>query len=119
MSIIFTLYYSSIHPVTHSYSGLQQYKSGGSSKNVFKNLHKNLKCFHIFSYIQGIVMELLLQIAEVGCYSGVTLSAVIAWKLCRMEKLTWFNKMFLYYLILDVIFGNAETYLFFKLYRER
>ena len=74
---------------------------------------------YLFSYIQGIVMELLLQIAEVGCYSGVTLSAVIAWKLCRMEKLTWFNKMFLYYLILDVIFGNAETYLFFKLYRER
>ena len=70
-------------------------------------------------YIQEIMMELLLQIAEVGCYSGVTLSAVIAWKLFRMEKLTWFNKMFLYYLILDVIFGNAETYLFFKLYRER
>ena len=57
--------------------------------------------------------------SELGCYVGVGLSAVIAWKLLRMENLTWTNKMFLLYMTLDVILGSVETYLFFKLYREK
>ena len=61
----------------------------------------------------------LIATSEVGCYVGVGLSAVIAWKLLRMEILTWTNKMFLLYMTLDVILGSVETYLFFKLYREK
>ena len=57
--------------------------------------------------------------SELGCYVGVCLSAVIAWKLLRMEILTWTNKMFLLYMTLDVILGSVETYLFYKLYREK
>ena len=57
--------------------------------------------------------------SELGCYIGAGLSAVIAWKLLRMEILTWTNKMFLLYMTLDVILGSVETYLFFKLYREK
>ena len=47
------------------------------------------------------------------------LSAVIVLRLVTMENLTWLNKMFLLYFSLDCVFGTAETFLFFKLHRDR
>ena len=69
--------------------------------------------------IYGSLIDSVFVTFELGCYVGVGLSAVIAWKLLRMENLTWTNKMFLLYMTLDVILGSVETYLFFKLYREK
>ena len=72
--------------------------------------------------IYGSLIDSVFVTSELGCYVGVLgvgLSAVIAWKLLRMEILTWTNKMFLLYMTLDVILGSVETYLFFKLYREK
>ena len=69
--------------------------------------------------IYGSLIDSVFVTSELGCYVGVGLSAVIAWKLLRMENLTWTNKMFLLYMTLDVILGSVETYLFFKLYREK
>ena len=43
----------------------------------------------------------------------------LAWKLWRMESLTYFNKLCLLYFFLDSILGTLETYFLFKLYRER
>ena len=69
------------------------------------------------------IYELLFQstesICEWACYFGTSLSAIIAWRLFRMEKLTWINKMFLCYFCIDVIFSSIETYFLFKLYKER
>ena len=50
---------------------------------------------------------------------GLALSAVIAWRLARMENLSFFNKMFVGYFGLDFVIGGLETYFLFKLYRER
>ena len=58
-------------------------------------------------------------LAKVLCYSGAVLSAVIVLRLVTMENLTWLNKMFLLYFSLDCVFGTAETFLFFKLHRDR
>ena len=63
--------------------------------------------------------EAMEHIAELGCYSGCALSALIAWRLLRMKNLTWVNKMFLVYFCIDAVFGSFETYFLFKLYRER
>ena len=69
--------------------------------------------------LHGSLIDSMFVTSELGCYVGVSLSAMIAWKLLRMEILTWTNKMFLLYMTLDVVFGSVETYLFFKLYREK
>ena len=69
------------------------------------------------------IFELLFQstetICEWACYFGTSLSAIIAWRLFRMEKLTLINKMFLCYFCIDVVFSSIETYFLFKLYKER
>ena len=69
------------------------------------------------------IYELLFQstetICEWACYFGTSLSAIIAWRLFKMEKLTWINKMFLCYFCIDVVFSSIETYFLFKLYKER
>ena len=69
------------------------------------------------------IYELLFQstetICEWACYFGTSLSAIIAWRLFRMEKLTLINKMFLCYFCIDVVFSSIETYFLFKLYKER
>ena len=64
-------------------------------------------------------MQFAMMLTEVLCYTGAVLSAVIAWRLSTMENLTWINKMFLAYFSFDCIFGIVETYLLFKLNRER
>ena len=67
--------------------------------------------------------ELLLHATESickwACYFGTSLSAIIAWRLFRMEKLTLINKMFFWYFFCDVVFSSIETYFLFKLYKER
>ena len=57
--------------------------------------------------------------AELACHTGAFLSLVIATKLSRMEHLTFFNKMFLAYFLIDFVMGNIETYFHFKLWMDR
>ena len=64
-------------------------------------------------------MDSLVNIAKVLCYLGPSLSALIALRLAKIEKLTFFNKMFFIYFILDFVFGSMESYLLFKVYRDR
>ena len=64
-------------------------------------------------------MDSLLNIAKVLCYLGSSLSALIALRLAKIEKLTFLNKMFFIYFILDFVFGSMESYLLFKVYRDR
>ena len=58
-------------------------------------------------------------LAELGCYSGAVLSAVIAWRLFTMRSLTFINKMYLLYFTIDAAFGFLEAFYLFKLKRER
>ena len=46
-------------------------------------------------------------------------SAIIAFKLFRMKKLNFINKMFLLYFSLDLIIGALEAYFLLKLHNER
>ena len=64
-------------------------------------------------------MDSLVNIAEVLCFLGLTLSAQIAYRLGKIEKLTFFNKMFFLYFLLDFFIGSIESYLLFKVYRDR
>ena len=64
-------------------------------------------------------MDSLVNIAEVMCYLGISLSALIALRLAKLEKLTFLNKMFFIYFIIDIFFGSMESYLLFKVYRDR
>ena len=61
----------------------------------------------------------LLSVGQVACHSGACLSLVIIVKLLRMEHLTFFNKMFLVYFLIEFVMGNIETYFHFKLWMER
>ena len=61
----------------------------------------------------------VVSLAELLCYSGGFLSLVIAWRLFKMENLTFLNKMFLVYFSTDFVFATVETYFQFKLLRER
>ena len=65
------------------------------------------------------VEDCLVRVSEALCYCGLVLSAVIAWRLARVENLSFFNRMFVGYFGLDFIIGGLETYFLFKLYRER
>ena len=60
-----------------------------------------------------------MELGEFGCYLGSLVSAFIAFKLFKIERLTFVNQMFLVYFALDSIWGSAETFLLFKLQRER
>ena len=46
-------------------------------------------------------------------------AVVIAYKLCRIEHLTFLNKMMVFYYSLDSMLGILESYYAFKLMRER
>ena len=61
-------------------------------------------------------LELL---TDLVLYTGPGLSAVLVWRLWRMETLTWINEMFLIYFSCDTVFGNIETFFLLKLQRER
>ena len=61
-------------------------------------------------------LELL---TDLVLYTGPGLSAVLVWRLWRMETLTWINKMFFIYFSCDAVFGNIETFFLLKLQRER
>ena len=60
-----------------------------------------------------------LMLAEVGCYSGALLSSLIAWRLFKIESLTFIIKMYLFYFTIDSIFGVLEAIFLFKLKRDR
>ena len=59
------------------------------------------------------------MLAEVGCYSGALLSLLIAWRLFKIESLTFIIKMYLFYFTIDSIFGVLEAIFLFKLKRDR
>ena len=52
-------------------------------------------------------------------YSGSLFSAVIAFKLFKMEHLNFINLMFLVYFAMDSLIGPLETFLLVKLVKER
>ena len=64
-------------------------------------------------------MDSLVNIAEVMCFLGLSLSALIASRLAKIEELTFLNKMFFIYFIFDFFIGSMESYLLFKVYRDR
>ena len=71
--------------------------------------------FFQFIYFQ----DNLSMLAEVGCYCGPLLSARIAWRLLKLESLTFIIKMYLLYFTIDSIFGLLEAFLLFKLKKNR
>ena len=60
-----------------------------------------------------------MYISEFACYLGSITASVTVYKLCRMENLTFPNKMMVFYYSLDSMFGVLEAYFAFKLLRER
>ena len=57
--------------------------------------------------------------SEFVCYFGSLTALVIAYKLFRIEYLTFPNKMMVFYYSLDSMLGLLEAYFAFKLLRER
>ena len=81
------------------------------------DIEGNVICcnFILFQYFQ----DNLSMLAEVGCYSGALLSLLIAWRLFKIESLTFIIKMYLFYFTIDSIFGVLEAIFLFKLKRDR
>ena len=64
----------------------------------------------------------VLAVSEYGCYLSSILSALIAFKLLRMDrfsKLTFINQMFLLYFSLDSVLGAHEAYYLFRIFDEQ
>ena len=57
--------------------------------------------------------------SEFVCYFGSLTALVIAYKLFRIEHLTFPNKMMVFFYSLDSMLGLLEAYFAFKLLRER
>ena len=111
-----------IEPEVNNWCSTQQcWKT--KSRLVFKCSILEAGIYSRFAMLLLQIYELLFQstetICEWACYFGTSLSAIIAWRLFRMEKLTLINKMFLCYFCIDVVFSSIETYFLFKLYKER
>ena len=60
-----------------------------------------------------------MEILEVSTFLGIVFSALIARNILRLQNKSFINKMFLFYFTTDFIMGMIETYLLFKLKRER
>ena len=62
------------------------------------------------------------NLSEYLCYSGSTVSALIAASLLRMgniKTMTFFNKMFILYFGIDSVIGVIEEYFLFRLNEHR
>ena len=60
-----------------------------------------------------------MEMLEVSTFLGNVFSALIARNILRLQNKSFINKMFLFYFTTDFIMGMIETYLLFKLKRER
>ena len=60
-----------------------------------------------------------LLIFETLCYIGALSSALIAKNTLRIQNKTFISKFFAAYFIIDFIMGCSDTFLLFKLKRER
>ena len=60
-----------------------------------------------------------MRLGESSGYCGASIAATIAWKLGKMDKLTFINKMFLVYFAMDALMGFLETYYLSKIRRQR
>ena len=52
-------------------------------------------------------------------YSGSAVGILLAYKLFKMENLTFFNQMFLLYFCVDSLVGILQTFTLEKLKREK
>ena len=57
-----------------------------------------------------------MEVAEVACYLGAALSALISLRILRMREKTFINKIFLLYFFVDAIMGTANAFLLFRVY---
>ena len=64
-------------------------------------------------------MNEYLLIFETLCYLGALSSALIARNTLRIQNKTFISKFFATYFIIDFIMGCSDTFLLFKLKRER
>ena len=60
-----------------------------------------------------------MEVTEAACYLGASLSALISHRILRMSEKTFINKMFLVYFTVDAIMGTVNTFLLFRVKRER
>ena len=52
-------------------------------------------------------------------YSGSAVGVLLAYKLFKMENLTFFNQMFLLYFCVDSVIGLLQTFSLEKLQKEK
>ena len=65
------------------------------------------------------VLSSLIIPSEAGCYLGITISLFIAFKLIKMKELSFLNKMFLIFYVVDSVFGLLEVYFLFSMKQNR
>ena len=67
-------------------------------------------------------MARVLLVSEYGCYLSSGLSLLMAIKLFRIDKitkLTFINKMFLFYYSVDSVLGAHEAYWLYRIFDEQ
>ena len=56
---------------------------------------------------------------KICCYSGSLTALLISIKLVKIQNLTFVNKLFILYFLLDSILGSLEMFFLFKLFEEQ
>ena len=81
-----------------------------------------MKQSKILFILQESVISVVLTISEACCYLSSALSALIAFKLLKMDKfvnLNFLNQMFFLYYFVDSFLAVHEAYYLFRIYDEQ
>ena len=60
----------------------------------------------------------LMHISGVFFIFGQVVAVMIVWRLCRLESVSFLNKLFIIYFTVDILAGTAEMYFLLKLVDE-
>ena len=94
-------------------------QSHNSLSNHQNSFQLGLNCLLSNKFSFQFTSQIMEDIFPILSYSGSLFSAVIAFKLFKMEHLNFINLMFLVYFAMDSLIGPIETFLLVKLVKER
>ena len=80
-------------------------------------MHGNIYMLDMMNHLS--IGTFLAITSELGCYLGVLVSLIIVFNLMKMKKLSFINKMFLVFFMIDALLGSLEIYFLFNLNEAR
>ena len=98
---------------------LQQHlRSNALSKSIVSLYLVSLSPTRFWENIKIIMNPGLLHVSGICFTIGQLIGIVIVWRLCRLESLSFLNKLYIIYFTVDVLAGTVEMYFLLKLVDE-